>query len=51
MARGSRDPGYNEWLESAGEQDSKENRGWYNCPEEERSDYIKNHQEWWNNRD
>ncbi len=40
---------YEEWLELAEVEDSEETRGWYNCPEDEKADYIRNHQEWWDN--
>lgn len=38
---------YEEWLEKTGLEDSEENRGWYDCPEDEKADYIENHQDWW----
>lgn len=44
-----RDPGYEKWLKQAGKKDTKLNRGWYNCPEEKRSEYIKEHKSWWKN--
>ena len=40
---------YVEWLEFTGNEDTEETRGWFDCPEEERADYIRNHQEWWSN--
>lgn len=39
---------YEEWLENANLEDTEENRGWYDCPEEDRYQYIQDHQEWWN---
>lgn len=38
---------YEEWLELSGLDDTDENRGWYECPEEDRYDYIENNREWW----
>ncbi|MCM1124643.1 MAG: hypothetical protein NC416_18870 [Eubacterium sp.] len=40
---------YNAWLEATDLEDSEETRGWYDCPEGEESDYIDNHQDWWDN--
>lgn len=39
---------YREWLEKAEVEDSKEARGWFECPEAEGTQYIQDHQEWWN---
>lgn len=38
---------YEEWLELSGLDDTDENRGWYECPEEDRHDYIENNRDWW----
>jgi hypothetical protein len=40
---------YENWLEDSGLDDTPENRGWYDCPLEESSEYIKDHPDWWNN--
>ena len=40
---------YEEWLFVTGNADSPENRGWYECPEDERAQYIRDHPEWWEN--
>ncbi len=29
---------YQDWLEETGNEDTDENRGWYECPEDERAD-------------
>lgn len=42
-------PEYEEWLKETGLDDTEENKGWFNCPEEDRADYIRNNSEWWNN--
>ena len=47
MAKKERDSNYENWLKQTDKTDSKENREWYRCPEEKKSDYIKNHSEWW----
>lgn len=47
-AKKDRDPNYEKWLKDTGKDDSKRNREWYDCPEEKRSDYIKDHKSWWN---
>lgn len=36
-------------VKRTGLDDTEENKGWFNCPEEDRADYIKNNPEWWNN--
>lgn len=43
------EPGYEEWLEETGVDDTEENKGWYDCPEEDRYEYIIDNQEWWEN--
>jgi len=40
---------YQDWLKETGNEDTDENRGWYECPEDERADYIEEHSEWWSN--
>ena len=40
---------YEEWLEVTGVEDTSEAEGWYNCEEEDRYQYIQDHQEWWEN--
>ena len=40
---------YETWLEDSGLDDTAENRGWYDCPEDDRSDYIENNRDWWDN--
>lgn len=40
---------YEEWLEEVGLDDTAENRGWYECEEDDRASYIEDHQEWWDN--
>ncbi len=47
MSNGRED--YKEWLKETGLDDTKENKGWYDCPEEEKADYIKNNPDWWEN--
>lgn len=48
---GSRAPeNYEEWLDASGNEDTPTNKAWYNCPEEKRSDFIKENKSWWNNR-
>lgn len=39
---------YEEWLEVTELEDTEENRGWFECPEEDRYKYIKEHNDWWN---
>lgn len=36
-----RDHNYEKWLKETNKKDTKLNYGWYNCPEEKRSEYIK----------
>ncbi len=43
------DPEYEEWLEETGLDDTKENQGWYDCPDDEKADYIRDNPEWWEN--
>lgn len=43
------DTGYKEWLEETGLDDTDENKGWYDCPEEDRAGYISDNQDWWEN--
>lgn len=38
---------YEEWLEITELEDTEENRGWYDCLEEDRSQYINDHPDWW----
>ncbi len=44
-----RDHNYEKWLKETNKKDTKLNYGWYNCPEEKRSEYIKEHKSWWKN--
>ena len=45
---GSREPeNYEEWLDASDSEDTPTNRAWYDCPDEERYDFIKNHKSWW----
>ena len=44
-----RDHNYEKWLKETNKKDTKLNYGWYNCPEEKRSEYIKEHKRWWKN--
>lgn len=44
-----RDDGYESWLDTCGLEDTEENRGWYDCPEDQEGQYIEDHQDWWNN--
>lgn len=41
------DDGYQDWLEESDLEDSEEVRGWYDCPEDERAQYIEEHRDWW----
>ncbi len=34
---------YDEWLEKTDLPDNKENKSWFNCPEDKRSEWIKKH--------
>ena len=40
---------YEEWLEETGLEDTEENHGWFDCPDDERSSYIEEHSDWWKN--
>lgn len=40
---------YEEWLEETGLEDTAENQGWYECPEEDRAEYIRDNADWWQN--
>ena len=40
---------YEQWLEETGNEDSEETRGWYDCPDDQRSQYIEEHPDWWEN--
>lgn len=44
-----KDSSYEKWLKETNKNDTKLNRDWYDCPEEKRSDYIKEHKSWWKN--
>lgn len=41
------DDNYKDWLEETGLQDTTENRGWFECSDEDRSTYINEHPDWW----
>lgn len=48
---GSREPeNYEEWLDASDSEDTPTNRAWYDCPDEKRSDFIKEHKSWWDKR-
>lgn len=49
MAMGIDPNDYQRWLEEADVEDTKENKGWYDCPDEDKSDYIRDNPEWWKN--
>lgn len=38
---------YQDWLDETGLEDTSENKGWYDCEEDERYDYIQNNPDWW----
>jgi hypothetical protein len=38
---------YLEWLDETGLEDTDDNRGWFECPEDERANYISEHPDWW----
>lgn len=40
---------YEGWLGLTGIEDTKESRGWYDCPDDSKSEYIRDHQDWWDN--
>ncbi len=40
---------YDDWLNETGLDDTEENKGWFNCPDDDRADYIENHSDWWEN--
>lgn len=40
---------YEDWLEKSGLEDTEENRGWYDCDEDDRYQYIQDHPDWWDN--
>lgn len=40
---------YDDWLEETGLEDTEENKGWYDCPDEDRHQYIKDNPDWWSN--
>jgi len=40
---------YEEWLELSGIEDTEEARGWYECEEGDRAQYIEDHKDWWEN--
>lgn len=52
------DKQYEEWfqnlstdekLKELGLEDTPENRGWIECPEDKQMEYIKKHPKWWKN--
>lgn len=45
----SDDESYYEWLEDTCLEDTEENRGWFECPDDDRADYIDEHSDWWEN--
>ena len=47
MANKQDDSNYKDWLKQIDSDDTKENREWYNTPDDKRSDYIESHQGWW----
>lgn len=48
---GSSEPAnYKEWLDASGSKDTPTNKAWYDCPDEKRSDFIKDHKSWWDKR-
>lgn len=44
------DPGYDQWLKDTDGKDTKLNREWYDCPDDERSDFLKEHKDWFKRR-
>lgn len=40
-------PDYNDWLNETGLTDTEENKGWFDCPDEDRAGYIRTHTDWW----
>lgn len=40
---------YEDWLRETDIEDSEEAREWFDCPEEDRAQWIDDHEEWWNN--
>lgn len=47
MCKRDQDSGYEDWLKETDHEDTELNRGWYECPEEERYEYIQEHEDWW----
>ena len=41
------DAGYQQWLDDADLEDTKENYEWYKCKDKDRAQYIRDHKEWW----
>lgn len=48
--RKEKDPDYEQWLKDTDGKDSKLNREWYNCPDEERADFMKDHKDFFRRR-
>ncbi len=40
---------YKEWLKESNLKDTKENKDWYESPDDKKSDYIKDNPKWWKN--